>query len=76
MIVVKNPLELKEALTSNGNTITMTAEKLKCSKAFISSIVTGVRNPNEKIAIGICELLNKQFDEYFYIRNVHKTITK
>ena len=48
MIVVKNPQRLKEDLTSNGNTITSAAEKLGYSKAYISSIVTGIRNPNEK----------------------------
>ena len=57
MIVVKNPQRLKEDLTSNGNTITSVAEKLGYSKAYISSIVTGIRNPNEKVSIGICELL-------------------
>ena len=76
MIVVKNPQKLKEDLTSNGNTITSAAEKLGYSKAYISSIVTGVRNPNEKVSIGICELLEKQFNEYFFIQTVHKKITK
>lgn len=76
MIVVKNPQKLKEDLTSNGNTITSVAEKLGYSKAYISSIITGVRNPNEKVAIGICELLEKQFNDYFFIQIVHKKITK
>ncbi len=75
MIIVKNPQKLKEDLTSNGNTITSVAEKVGYSKAYISSIVTGVRNPNEKVAIGICELTGKQFNEYFFIQNVHKKIT-
>lgn len=76
MIVVKNPQKLKEDLTSNGNTMTSVAEELGYSKAYISSIVTGIRNPNEKVSIGICELLEKQFEEYFFIRTVHKKITK
>lgn len=76
LIVVKDPQKLKEALTSNGNTITSTAEKLGYSKAYISSIVTGVRNPNEKVSIGICELTGEQFNTFFYIQNVHKKITK
>ena len=76
MIVVKEPQKLKEALTSNGNTMTRMADNLGCSKAYISSIVTGVRNPNEKVAVGICELLGKQFEEYFFIQSVHKKITK
>ncbi|HJJ05757.1 MAG TPA: helix-turn-helix domain-containing protein [Clostridiaceae bacterium] len=76
MIVVKNPQKLKEDLTSNGNTITSVAKKLRYSKAYISSIVTGIRNPNEKVSIGICELLQKQFDDYFFIQTVHKKVTK
>lgn len=75
MIVVKNPQKLKKDLTSDGNTITAVAEELGYSKAYISSIITGVRNPNEKVSIGICELLGKQFEDYFFIRNVHKKIT-
>lgn len=76
MIIVKNPQKLKEDLTSNGNTITAIAEELGYSKAYISSIITGVRNPNEKVSIGICELLGKQFEDYFFIRSVHKKITQ
>lgn len=76
MIVVKNPKELKKDLTSNGNTITKVAEELGFSKAYISSIITGIRNPNEKVSIGICELTGKQFNDYFFIRSVHKKITK
>ena len=76
MIVVKNPQILRKDLTSNGNTITSIAERLGYSKAYISSIVTGIRSPNEKVAIGICELTGKQFDAYFFIRNVHNRVTK
>lgn len=72
LIVVKNPALLKEALTTKGNTMTSVAENLGYSKAYISSIVSGVRNPNATVAIGICELLQKQFDEYFFIRSVNK----
>lgn len=72
MIIVKDPEKLKEDLTSNGNTMTSIAEKLKCSKAYISSIVAGTRKPNAKVCIGICELLNKQFDTYFFVSSVHK----
>ena len=76
MIVVKNPQKLKEILTEGENTITSRAKQLGYSKAYISSIVTGVRNPNEKIAIKICELTGRKFDDIFFIRSVHKTITK
>ena len=76
MIVVKNPQKLKEILTKGGNTITSWAKELGCSKAYVSSIITGVRNPNEKIAIKICELTGEKFDNIFFIRSVHKKITR
>lgn len=76
MIVVKNPQRLKTILTTGENTITSRAKQLGYSKAYVSSIVTGTRNPNEKIAIKICELTGENFDEIFFIRSVHKTITK
>lgn len=72
MIIVKNPELLKKDLTSNGYTMTSIAEDLGYSKAYISSIASGVRNPNAEIAIGICELLKKQFETYFFIRSVNK----
>lgn len=76
LIVVKEPQKLKEALTTKGRTMTSIAKELGYSKAYISSIVSGVRNPNEKVAIGICEVLGKQFENFFYIRSVNKKITK
>ena len=72
MIYVKNPTILKKDLTTNGNTMTSIAEQLGCSKAYISSIVAGSRNPNANVAVGICELIGKQFDTYFFIKSVNK----
>ena len=76
MIVVKNPQKLKEILTTDGNTITSRAKEMGYSKAYVSSIVTGVRNPNEKIAIKICELTGEKFDDIFFFFFFHKKITK
>jgi transcriptional regulator with XRE-family HTH domain len=76
LIVVKNPELLKQDLTSDGRTMTYIAKKLKCSKAYISSIVAGTRRPNAKVAIGICELLERQFNRYFFITSVNKELTK
>lgn len=75
MILVKNPQELKEILTNDGNTITSRAKQIGYSKAYISAILTGIRNPNEKVAIKICELTGKKFDDIFFIRSVNKKIT-
>ncbi len=52
MIVLKNPKVLKEDLLKVG-TITSAGEYTGYSKAYISSIITGVRNPNPNVAIRI-----------------------
>lgn len=75
MIVIKDTKRLKQDIIDSGNTMTSISENLKCSKAFISSILSGTRNPNAKIAIGLCEILGKQFEVYFYIMNVNKKLT-
>ncbi len=71
MIVLKNPEQLKKDILSVC-TITACAERIKYSKAYISSIISGVRNPNPIVAIKLCELTGKQFENYFFIRNVNK----
>ncbi len=76
MIVVKNPQVLKEILKNEKRQIKLTKEELGCSEKYLSSIITGTRNPSEKIAIKICELTGRKFDDIFFIRNVHKKITE
>lgn len=75
MVILKNPGLLKKDLIEVG-TITSAAEYTGYSKAYISSIIAGTRNPNPNVAIGLCELTEKPFERYFFIRNVHKKITK
>lgn len=75
MIVLKNPQKLKQDIADNGETITSIARQTGYSKAYISAIITGIRNPNEKVAIKICEILGEQFDTYFFIQSVHNKIT-
>lgn len=75
MIVVKEPQKLKEDILSLC-TMTRCGEIVGYTKSYISSIISGVRNPNPDISIKLCELLNKQFEDYFFIQNVNKTITK
>ena len=76
MIVVKNPEQLKTDLTSGVFSMTSVGKALGYSKAYISAIVSGIRTPNPQLAIGLCELLGKQFEDYFFISNVDKSQTK
>lgn len=75
MVVVKDTEKLKEAIIKSGYTFSDIAEKVGYTRAYISSILAGRRNPNPKIAVNICEILCTNFDEYFFIEGVHKTIT-
>ena len=74
MIVLKNPELLKKDLLKIG-TITSAAKNMGYSKAYISAIIAGVRNPNSDVAIKLCELTEKPFERYFFIRSVNKKIT-
>lgn len=75
MVVVKDTDKLKEAIIKSGYTFSDIAEKTGYTRAYISSILAGRRNPNPKIAVSICEILCVTFDEHFFIESVHKTIT-
>lgn len=71
MIVLKNPKLLKRDLLDIG-TITSAREHTGYSKAYISAIIAGVRNPNPDVAIGLCELTEKPFERYFFIETFTK----
>lgn len=75
MVVVKDTDKLKEAIIKGGYTFSDIAEKTGYTRAYISSILAGRRNPNPKIAVSICEILCANFDEHFFIEGVHKIIT-
>lgn len=72
MIVVINKEKLRADMIKAGFSMTSLAKKIGCSKAHISSIVNHERNPSAIIAVKICEQLQKQFDDYFFIESVHK----
>ena len=72
MIVVKNPELLRQDLTNGVFSMTSVGKALGYTKAYISAIVSGTRTPNPQVAIGLCEILGKQFEDYFFISNVDK----
>lgn len=76
MIVVKEPEKLKTDLTCGAFSMSNVGRVLGYSKAFLSQICKGTRTPNPQLAVGICEILGKQFEDYFFISNVDKTQTK
>lgn len=72
MVLVKNKEKLRGDIQRAGFSITKLAGNIGCSKAHISSILNHERNPSAVIAVKICEQIKGQFDDYFFIENVHK----
>ena len=75
MIVVKDTDKLRETIIKSGFTYSDIAQETGYTRAYVSSILSGKRNPNPKIAVNICEILKIKFDDHFFIESVHKTIT-
>lgn len=72
LVVLKNPEKLKKDIIIAGYTYAGFSRELGYSKAYISWILSGKRNPNPDISVKICKLLGKKFDTYFFIESVHK----
>lgn len=71
MIIVKNPKQLKKDIQEKC-TLSQFAKVAGYTKSYISLIVSGERYPNADVAVRICEFLDKQFENYFFISNVYK----
>ena len=76
MIVVKDMETLRKDIVLEGLSYSDLARDMGVSKTTIGSILTGKRNPSPRVAMKFCERLNKQFERYFFIENVHKTEQK
>lgn len=72
MIVLIDKEKLQKDMALKGYTMTELANKVGCSKASISAIVGHKRSPSAKIAVKICEQLESNFEDYFFIEPVHK----
>ena len=70
MIIVKNPEQLKKDIRERC-TLSKLAEKTGYTKSYVSLIVSGDRYPNSDIVVKICEFLDKQFEDYFFISSVY-----
>ena len=57
---------LKEARTEKGLSQAQLAEMVGVSRNTISSIETGQFNPTAKLALVLCIVLDKKFEELFY----------
>jgi len=63
-LILKN--KLKEARTQKNLSQAQLAELVGVSRNTISSIETGQFNPTAKLALVLCIVLDKKFEELFY----------
>lgn len=68
-VLVKDKDRLIEKIVENGYSYRQLADKAGISQTSISLIIKGERNPSPKNAVKICEVLNCQFNDIFFINN-------
>jgi transcriptional regulator with XRE-family HTH domain len=75
-IVLKNPKKLKQVIIRKGFTERSLSEALGRSTSYINQIVNQNRNPKADTAKLICEKLEIEFEDYFFITNACKCKNK
>ncbi|KYP79882.1 helix-turn-helix domain-containing protein [Ferroacidibacillus organovorans] len=78
MSKVSGPIRVKsEAFTRarilKGFTQRELAQAADYSIAYVSQLERGFRNPSPQAAMQLCHVLDKPFDELFYLVNVYKS---
>lgn len=71
-IILKDTENFKDIITKSGFSYRQLAKEVECSQTQISLIINGQRNPSPEIAVNICKVLNKQFDDIFFIKSDFK----
>lgn len=72
-IAVKDHAEFQRLIIMNGHSIRSFAAEAKVSHGYVSQIISGDRNPGPKTAKKFSDALNKDFDDLFFIQDVHKS---
>ena len=72
-IFVKDKDTLIEKIVQKGFSYRQLAQKIGISQTTISLIIKGERNPSPENAVKICEALECQFEDIFFINNDYKS---
>lgn len=73
-VVLKNRIRIARA--ENNMTQADLADKVSVSRQSISSIEKGTFNPSAKLALLICRVFRKKFEELFYIEECYNEDNK
>lgn len=71
-VVVRDADVFRDIITKAGFSYRKLAKEAGCSQTQISLIANGERNPSAETAVNICRVLNKSFDDIFFINNDYK----
>jgi len=72
-IFVKNKNQLKEKILVKGFSQRSLAREAGIAESYINQIINGCRNPSGKVAHKICEALETDFYDIFFIDNAYKS---
>lgn len=72
-IFVKDKDIFVEKIVQAGFSYRQLAKKIGISQTTISLIIKGERNPSPENAVKICEALECQFEDIFFINNDYKS---
>lgn len=75
-VMVKDADMLINLIVKQGDTPSSFSQKVSCSKSQMCLIVKGERNPSPNLAMRICKVLGKEFEELFFIVNDDKSNQK
>ena len=75
-IILKDAEIFKNIITKEGFSYRQLAKEADCSQTQISLIANGERNPSPELAVNICRVLNRQFDDIFFIKSDFKRTQK
>lgn len=72
IIILRDADTFRNIVIKAGFSYRQLAKKVGCSQTQISLIANGERNPSPETAVNICRVLNKQFDDIFFIKSDFK----
>lgn len=72
VVILKDDEKFKNIIIKSGFSYRQLAKEVGCSQTQISLIANGERNPSPDTAVNICRVLNKQFDDIFFIKSDYK----
>ena len=72
-IKVKDVNSLKQLLIKTGFSQRALGRMIRVSETYINQLVNGERNPSPAVAKRMCDSLDSEFDDIFFVDTVNKS---